>query len=132
MKLKRFISYIVILVLTSAAVTGCGTTDSPYVSPICGSWVLSTVNGAPIAALDQNAFTFYNDGTGVYGMYTSPVNWSEYAIDWELNFDDPMTNYLIVYTWGGDTWVYQFYLTGSTLELYDTFNGNRLLYRRYS
>ncbi len=120
----------VILVLASTALSGCGDTDSPYVSPLCGTWALSTVNGVPVSALQYSEFTFYNEGTGVYGMYNPSMMWSEYAIDWDLDFDDPMTNYLIVYTWGGDTWVYQFSLTGSTLDLYDTYNGNRLLYRR--
>lgn len=126
MKLKRLASYILLLILTSTVLSGCGTSDSPFVSPICGTWGLVSVNDVPVAAVDYSEFTFYGEGSGVYGMYTSPVNWSEYPIDWEISASD----YLFVYTWGGATWVYQYYLTGSTLELYDTYNGKVLLFRR--
>lgn len=137
MSIRKFITSLTLTIVSIMALTSCGETDSPYISGVCGTWKLYSVNGIPVSYYEQDIFVFndgYDSGDGIYGVFfPAPTpegyHWSENRIFWRLDFDRG-GNYLIVDTWNGAQWVYQFVLTGWTLELYDTYNGNILVYNR--
>ena len=52
--------------------------------------------------------------------------WNEYSITWECDFPNDVDNYLYVYTWNGQTWMYRFRVSGGYLTLVDLSNGNNL------
>lgn len=135
---RKFAAAFVLSLVSLVSFTSCGERDYPYVSNICGRWVLYSVNGMPVTDYEQDSFKFNkggDHGDGVYGFfYPAPTpegyNWSENRIYWSLQFDYGR-NYLIVDTWNGNQWIYQFAFDGwGFLELYDTYNGNTLVYKR--
>ncbi len=105
--------------------------DGYYYSPLVGNWQLSTVNGFPVDEVDVTEFCFYSDGRGTYGQYSNFPQWSTYQLTWNCEFPTPTTNMLYVQMWDGQLWTYRFSVGYGQLTLWDTLNGNVLVYLPY-
>lgn len=133
MKAPARLLAIVVIMLSAVSLTSCDNSEwgEYYYSPLIGSWNLVMVNGEEVDYYDQSQFTFYDDGTGVYGMFRGST-WNTYQINWEPAFPSTGGDFLYVYPWNGETWVYTYRVVQSgpyyQLMLFDTETGNELVY----
>lgn len=127
-------SLIALLLLLSVSVlSSCDSDDYDeyYYSPLIGGWQLYSVNGFIVDEPDVTTFRFYDNGTGIYGQYTSFPNWSEYQFTWDCDFPNPSTSMLYINMWDGQMWAYRFSVGYGQLTLWDTLNGNTLVFTPY-
>lgn len=127
-KPAALLSSLLLTLMLSMALTSCSTDslDDYYYSPLLGGWQLDAVNGVPVTEPEVAIFYFSGNGTGTYGQYSPSMVWNEYSITWECDFPNDVDNYLYVYTWNGQTWMYRFRVSSGYLTLVDLSNGNNL------
>lgn len=117
-----------IIALISSTLSSCGDSDY-YYSPLEGTWGLESVNGIPVNTLDYSEFTFYSDGTGVYGQYNRYGNWSTYPITWDLGGTSGGGDVLYIdVPYFGERWVYLIKLFPTRLQMTDMDTGDVLVY----
>lgn len=125
MKHNKYITMLIATVVVMLSLTSCGDEDY-YYSPIEGTWELVSVNGMPVSEPQVCEFTFYSDGTGIYGQYNPYPVWSTNTISWDMSYTDGGADYLHVYTWDGQRWDYLVRLYQWELVLTDTYTGDVL------
>ncbi|MCM1483503.1 MAG: hypothetical protein NC043_04145 [Muribaculaceae bacterium] len=82
--LTRTTGVIIALMLAFSTVS-CDDDEYYSDSPVLGTWGLSAINGMPIYDDEYSEFTFYNDGTGVFGQYSVAGLWETYPITYSLD-----------------------------------------------
>lgn len=118
------------VVVAATLFSSCGDEYYEY-SPLEGRWELVEVDGYPVREIEVSEFTFYSDGTGIYGQYNNLYQWSTFPIRWEVDYAPGGAEYLYVYPYGGGCWRYLMRLHPTWLELTDLDTGQRLVYNSY-
>ena len=120
---------ICLTVMAAVSFSSCGDETYDY-SPLQGRWELYSVNGVVVPELSVSEFTFYSDGTGIYGQYNPTGQWYTYGITWETEITPGGAEYLYIYT-GTDVWSYLIRLYYDRMELTDLDTGDRLVYNAF-
>lgn len=108
------------IMVTALTLTSCYDDDGPYNSGLLGTWELTGVT-----YYNTNQFTFYGNGSGVYGAYDGYGNWQQWGMTYDV-YGSQLTVYLNT----GQVWRYTWAITGNTLILNDLdYAGNTLYYQ---
>lgn len=117
-----------LVAISALTFSSCGDEYYDY-SPLEGSWELVEIDGFPVVESEVSEFTFFGDGSGVYGQYRPYPRWNESPISWEVDFTGAGAEYLYIYPYTGETWSYLLRLYPTYMELTDLTTGQRLTYR---
>lgn len=117
-----------LLFIVAMTVASCGDEYYEY-SPLEGSWELVEIDDYRVLESEVSEFTFYSDGTGVYGQYLPYPRWNASPITWEVDYTGAGAEYLYIHPYTGGTWSYMLRLYPSYMELTDLLTGQRLIYK---
>lgn len=126
-KISNSLLTLCLVLVALAGLTSCGDEYYDY-SPLQGGWELVEIDGVPVAEPYVSEFTFYSNGTGVYGQYNPYPQWTTFRITWETDIAPGGAEYLYIYPAGGGVWSYMIRLYPTFMELTDLDTGQRLIY----